>query len=421
MSPTGNLQNSRIELHVDPRGLSHGVAALGFLLLFPGYAVYHYLATSGWMPLFLGGLFGNVSLSLAIFCFAISFWLLRSHVWGGLAQAQLFIASWTYFLLWTVVGYLAVASEPHGILALRESISTLIIWLAVFFVGSFYQVNSTVQRLALLGFGIVLACGVLHAMTVHESLLGPLLVFSADNDSDARTSTYQGVGRSIMVTAILLSSLFAQHWKQLGVLSLTVLALLALGSRAHLFTTLALTVTTLLLSALKAKRRTALVAFTLVAAAAVWLGWSVFLSTRAAEILDLSESTSWQMRLEVQSMALDAIRTSPLLGDFGYHLREIGAGGYAHNALSAWTEFGLLGFLLYISLVAYFTALSLKRLLSLRSSNTLWRISFGLNLASLILAIAAESVFSVLPALGWGFAVNALLEERRRRVIASYA
>jgi hypothetical protein len=33
----------------------------------------------------------------------------------------------------------------------------------------------------------------------------------------------------------------------------------------------------------------------------------------------------------------------------------------------------------------------------------------------LVLAISAEAVFSAIPALGWGFAVNALIEERRRR------
>ncbi len=412
-------QHDRVAVNVDVRGLAHGAAFLGFVLLFPGYAVYHYLAASRWIPLFLGGLFGNISLGLAITSLAFSFWLLRFHVWGGLAQAQFFIASWTYFFVWTVIGYLSVVGEPHAILALRESISALMMWLAAFFVGSFYPIKTTAQRVILLGFAIVLVCVLVHAMAVHQSLLGPLLVFAA-GDPDLQTSHYQGVGRSIMVTAIVLSALTPRHWQQLAVLSLAVAALLALGSRAHLFTTVGLTVATLLLSTLSAKRRIALAVFTVVAATALWLGWSVFLGTRAAEVLDLSTSGSWQARLEVQALALDVIRTSPLLGEFGYHLREIGAGGYAHNALSAWTEFGLVGFLLYGSLITYFTALSFRKLLSLRTSSRLWRMSFGLNLASLVLALAAEPVFSAVPALGWGFAVNAILEERRSRVLDGY-
>jgi hypothetical protein len=414
MKESRHLPKVGFDVQVDLRRLSQAIAALGFLLLFPGYAVYHYLAASGWSQLFLGGLYGFVSLGLAIYCCAFSFWLLRSRVLGGMVQAQLFIVSWVFLLAWTFVGYLGIVDEPHGLRALREAVSTLIIWLAAFFVGSFYQANTTAQRIILLGCAVALVAILLHAMVVHGSLLGPLMVFAA-GDPDAQTSTYQGVGRSIMVTAIVLSSLCAQRWKQLVVLFLAVLALVALGSRAHLFTTLVLIVATLLLSALSTKRRLALVLFTLVTATVVWLGWSVFLSTRAAEILDLSVSTSWQTRLELQSIALDVIRTSPVLGDFGYHLRGTGLVGYAHNALSAWTEFGLAGFLLYCLLIVYFTLLSFEKFISPRSSSASWRIAFSLNLASLVLAISAEAVFSAIPALGWGFAVNALIEERRRR------
>lgn len=406
-------------MYVDPRGVSQSSAALGFVLLFPGFALYHYFAASGWIPLFLGGLFGNVALAITILCLLLSFWLLRARVWGGLAQARFFLVSWVFFMAWTGVGYASVASEPYGGPALREALSSLTIWLAVFFVGSFYPIGARAQQLLLRGSALLLAAMIIHAIVVHESLLGPLQVFLPG--SALRISTYQGVGRSIMVTAIVLSALYPQSWKQLAILSLAVVALLALGSRSHLFTTLALLVAILFLAALRARRRAALVAFTLVAAAGVWFGWSAFLDTRAAEILDLSRSTSWQGRLEVQAIALDVIRKSPVLGEFGYHFREIGAGGYAHNALSAWAEFGLVGFVLFCVLIVYFTALSLKKLLSRDTATALWRVAFGLNMASAVLAVASEPVFSAVPALGWGFAVNALLEERRNHVIISHA
>jgi O-antigen ligase len=260
---------------------------------------------------------------------------------------------------------------------------------------------------------------IIHAIAVHDSFLGAFLVFMPG--SGLRISTYQGVGRSIMVTAIVLSALYPQSWKQLTILALAIVAMLAVGSRAHLFTTFLLLVATLLLAALAAKRRMALVAFICVAAAGIWFGWSVFLETRAAEILDLGTSTSWQGRREVLAIALDVIRKSPVLGEFGYHFREVGAGGYAHNALSAWTEFGVVGFVMFCALICYFTTLSLKRLVSLDTATPLWRAAFGLNFASAILVVGAEPVFSAVPALGWGFTINALLEEQRNHVVFGHA
>lgn len=405
-------------MYVDLRVVSQKSALFGFLLLFPGFAVYHYLVAAATMPLFLGGLFGNVALAIALLCIVLSFWLLQGRLWGGLAQARFFLTAWSYFIAWTFIGYIAAAGEPHAGAALYEALSSLIIWLAVFFVGSCYPMRAGSQRVLLVASGLALFAMCLHSIASQGTFLGLLQVFAPG--SELRISTYQGVGRSIMVTAIVLAALFQQQWKQLAVLSLALFMLVALGSRAHLFTTFAVILATLFLASLNARRRAPLIAFGLVAAVAVWLGWSVFLETRAAEIFDLGASTSWQGRLEVQAVALNVIRKSPILGEFGYHLREIGAGGYSHNALSAWTEFGLFGFLLFCSLLVYFTALSLSRLLN-GGASPVWRAAFGLNLASVVLAAAAESVFSAVPALAWGFTVNALLEERRNRAVVSYA
>jgi hypothetical protein len=49
------------------------------------------------------------------------------------------------------------------------------------------------------------------------------------------------------------------------------------------------------------------------------------------------------------------------------------------------------------------------------SSNPTWQAALGLNVAALVVCMA-EPVFSVVPALGWGFAVNGLLQDRSRRV-----
>lgn len=408
-------------LAVRPRLIAERVAFAGFLVLFPGFVVYHYAVATGLMPAVLGGLFGIVSLLVAVAAVAMAGWLLGRDAWGGLPQAQFVLMALAFFLAWSVVAYLALGEAAYAGAALAESVGTIVLWFAVFFVASFWRAEGRSRRLL---FALSLAAAVgalLAAMVEHRSLLGPLFLFGGEPDAGLQVSTYQGVGRSVLVAALMLAALTPVYWRQLVALALAAALLLGLGSRAHLFTAALLFMLVLAISLLRARRRGASIVLLLFTAAGVYAGWSMFLETRAGEIVDLASSTSWGMRLEMQALALQVISDHPLLGDFGYHLREVGPGGYAHNALSAWPQFGLVGFLLFGGLIGYFAALSMVRVLSVSGATAAWRMAMMVNFAALVLAVTSEPVFSVLPALGWGFAVNALLEEHGRRTSVRYA
>jgi hypothetical protein len=139
--------------------------------------------------------------------------------------------------------------------------------------------------------------------------------------------------------------------------------------------------------------------------------------TRAGELVDLAGSASWQDRVVVMDRAWNAIASNPFLGDFAYHIRNWGTGNYAHNALSAWPEFGLIGFLLYLSLLAIFAVTAFRRMFS---TDPRWQAAVGLNVVTLVV-ILAEPVYSLVPAVGWGFVVNALMYERRTRRLRAAA
>lgn len=406
---------------VQPRRIAERIAFAGFLVLFPGFAVYHYAVASGLMPAIVGGLFGVAALVLAGVAVLLGGWLLGKDAWGGLPQAQFVMLSLAFLLAWSLAAALSLGDAHYSGDALIESAGTLVLWLGVFFVASFCRVESRPRRALLVLAAVALVVVLVAAMMERSSFLGLLLLFGDEVESGQPVSTYQGVGRSVLVTAMMLAALTPVHARQLVVLACATLLLTALGSRAHLFTAALLVMLVLALALLRARRRGAAMLFLAIAGAAVYASWSVFLGTRAGEILDLASSTSWVMRMEVQSLALEVIRAHPLLGDFGYHLREIGPGGYAHNALSAWPQFGLPGFLLYVGLIGYFAVLSVRRALSTRGATTAWRMAVLTNVAALLLVATAEPVFSVLPPLGWGFAVSALFDERARRTQVSYA
>jgi hypothetical protein len=411
MSATTPATATPRRLFVDMRAVSHAVATGAFLALFPGYFVYHFLLAMGLMPAILGGLIGNVSLLIAAYCIFLSFWFLRSEFWGGLNAARLFLFAWCYYAVWGATGALAVLGESYGFWSTREVVAMLVYWLTMFFVGSFFRLDGWVSKAAFVVMAACVVACLLASVIIYASLLGPLFAFSPPADAEVESSTYQGAGRSIAITGVVAAAYVSGQWRQLGILALAVIVLLSIGSRTYLVAGAAALAFWVCVAAVRHKQHVALALFVGFAGT---VGYSVrefFLETRAGELLDLTGSASWQDRLSVQAEALDAIRSNPLLGDFGYHIREIGTGGYAHNALSAWPEFGLIGFLLYVLLLGFFAITALRRMFS---TEPRWQAAVGLNVVALVV-ILAEPVFSIVPALGWGFVVNALLHERRAR------
>jgi hypothetical protein len=381
-------------------------ATLGFLLLFPGFLLYHYAIANGWIPAFLGGLFGAVSLVVALI--AVALFPFTAHRQLGAARLPgAFIALVIgYFAAWAVVNYLFIA-EPYAAPALRETAAAIGTWIATMFVGLYFTFDSRRTRRTVVVFALLIVLALLHAMIRFKSPLGPYLTFSGA-DPDSTVSTYQAVGRSIVVTAIFLAAVVGHTRYRIVVLAIAAFFLVLLGSRTDAFTLLALMTVVVLGTVMRVSRPASSLSALLAGALFVHLTMPLFLQTRNAEILDLSSSSSWQARQELQTAAVRVIRDNPVLGTFGYHFRDGGAGYYAHNVLSAWTNFGFLGFVLYLSLLVYFVSVSLWNLLKADRADALWFAAFHLNLAALVQALFAQPVFALLPALGWGVALNAM-------------
>ena len=399
------------KLYIDIRAVCHAVATGGFIALFPGYFVYHFLLSVGVMPAFIGGLMGNVAILIAAFAIFLSFYLLRDGVWGGLNPSKLFLFAWCFYGTWGAMGALTVLGESHAAWAVREVVAMLVYWLAMFFVGSLFKLDGWVSKAAFTVAVVSVLVSLLASVVLYASLLGPLYVFSPPEDAEVASSTYQGAGRSIVITTVVAAAYVSGQWRQLGILALAALALLSLGSRTYFVAGVGCLVFWACVAAVRHKKLIALSLFVGLAGTIAYSIREFVAETRAGELVDLAGSASWQERVNVMNRAWNAISSNPLLGDFGYHIREMGTGTYAHNALSAWPEFGLLGFLLYCFLIGFFALTAFRRMFSL---DPRWQAAVGLNLVTLVVVLA-EPVFSLVPAIGWGFVVNALLNERRTK------
>lgn len=394
--------------------LFDALACLGFLVLFPLFVVYHYAYANGWIPPAFGGLFSFASLFFA----AVAVLQLAGRYVNTDASTplieRLFICFCIYLLVWMSGAGLFILNRSYVGPAVTEGMLTLAIWLATYFASSRLRLGSSGVRRSLWLSALLVGGLLLHAMISRQSFLGPFLTFDR-SDLDTVISTYQSIGRSIMVMAIVIAASQSQLSRQLLVLTLGLVALVALGSRAHLFATVAIALSLVALFLLRRKHRAAALVFAIVLSAGSYAALDFILETRAGEILALAQSTSWQERLEAQHRAVQVIEEKPLVGDFGYHFRGNETAGYAHNVLSVWSQLGGITFVLYLALLLYPLWLSARRVLLRESCTPLWHIAFQMSLTSLLLAVASEPMLmSVFPALGWGFTANALRHERRQ-------
>ena len=392
------------------------IANIGFLVLFPGFAVYHFGAAVG-APLVLGGLFGPACAAFAVVALVQLALQFQSESDELPLLQRVFVHFCAFFFAWVLIAGAANNHKFSAMAAVMEAIATLMIWLAVFFVGSKMKLETRAMRLAVPLSALVLLGIFVYAIASEGSILGPFLLFTGKDDFGTRDggATYQGIGRSILIVAIVVTSLQRRFWQQALILGVTIACLLCLGSRAHLAGAVVCAAALTVVVGFRKGQRTAMFFFVAAVLAATYVALEVILETRASEFLDLGSSESWQVRQELQQRALRVIAEFPLTGDFGYYYW--GAfDGYAHNALSAWATFGFVIFLAYMGLMAYSTYLSAKRVLASRPPDPLWLMAFLSNVVALLLAVFSEPLqASVLPALGWGLTVNALRHERRRR------
>lgn len=68
-------------------------------------------------------------------------------------------------------------------------------------------------------------------------------------------------------------------------------------------------------------------------------------------INDFESSTSLNARFETIIYAFETIKNNFLLGEYASYIYTMGLGYYAHNLISAWVDLGLIGFLMYLSIL----------------------------------------------------------------------
>ena len=423
------------------------VAAISFFLLFPGFLFYHQFVAMNLMPPFAGGLFGYVSLGTLGILLALFPWnttWLKKTVRN---RYVLFVLVFLFFTsLWTLAHY-AIFSDDYITRASIQSAETIILWSCLFLIGLLLPLESGTLRWSFFVSFMAILVFLLH---FSISTGNQLYIAGQFYGNTTDVSTYQGFARSVLVILLFLVAVFTSIRPRAFFILGGSFVLFLLGSRSDFYAFLALSI--LLCVILGVKKPRYYIVLLLLGLEIFILAWpdlsprlqrfigpqhpaivaenpaneksgaEVQVITEPAsvvtapppsprrqfEILELSSSTSWAGRRSLQSIAIEQIAEHPLMGTFGGHVARGGTGSYAHNALSAWVSYGLVGFCMYVSLTLLALLVSVRKIALKQQDTALWTFAFTLNFVCLLLIIASKSVYWPLPALGWGVVAKAL-------------
>lgn len=336
----------------------------------------------------------------------ILFLLRKSSIKGNNLYLFFIISFICYTFFWSLINVVVVNTEKY-ILATIQSVELIIMWLGFIFIG--YNLSLKKINIQLLLFSVVLTVisTIYYSIAVDTIAIYTKLFFTDDIEIG-----YQYLSRAALIVFILYAALQREYIKRNIIMIIGAYILFTIGSRseffAFLFSYIFVSVIDLIRDKLSIKKFLIFLFFIGVMSLVIYKNINILLETRFSEIFNISASTSWDARAGSQDKAIAQIKNSLIIGSYGGHIDEYGIRGYSHNILSAWVNYGFLGFLLYIIINLYALFYSLILYFWKKDGiedNILW-LNLILSLIILILIIFSKPIFWPLPALLWGLVLK---------------
>ncbi|MGV7207288.1 hypothetical protein ACLB1G_05480 [Oxalobacteraceae bacterium A2-2] len=319
----------------------YNVAELGFWLLFPGFFAYHTLLGLGLMRAVLGGYFAVVAMAL------LPPLLLRyRRLAPRPGHTDLALLGFLAYFLVLIALHAASGANPtivnHHLLGIVFLVDLYIIFRTADFGRPRFRL---LLLLSLFGMSATV-----FSFAVDGAFYLGALGAARDPESVA---TYQGFSRSYLTTLVAVLA-WAPSARQRWLLYALGLPTLFVNTARSEFAALLFLLPLVELHCVRHKISllAGMAALAGAAHAALPSVLRLLPNNRTLELLDLSHSTSAQLRHQLSLQAWRTIEAHPLLGDYAsYH-----SGYYAHNGLSAWVDLGLAGMLYLAALLAVPTA-----------------------------------------------------------------
>lgn len=331
------------KFYYDKNSIAERLAAVSFVLLFPGFFIYNFLVGKNYIFPFLGGYFGIISASLL--APLIFFGFKRSFIKNDMILLLFYSILFCLFFV-SVFNYSIGNPVGYEEDMFVWSISGLIFNLVLFLVGANLNVKYNLKFFMFFIF--------LFALIVLFNIGDSGIFYIKQNAGDFKNyvATYQGFARSIVVVLIVFMAVsLKKPFIFFMVFFIGLVTLFFNGARtefALFFISIILFVVTYSLKSIKIVLYC--FAFILVAIVSIYCFYDYIPSSRMMQLFDIKNSSSGLSRIKLHSYGLSLILDNPILGKYGGYTAIGGVGSYPHSILSAWVNLGFFGFLLYVLL-----------------------------------------------------------------------
>lgn len=384
--------------------LARMTASLSFFILFPGFLFYHFSLAIGLIPAFAGGLYGPTSLIVHIIFIILLPLLISDFTKKNESFSKLTIILFFNILFFTIIHY-SFNDDPFIYDATKQSFELLISWSSLFFTGRYLSLEYKLQNILISFFIFIILCYFIYFML---STLQIRFYAKEFFETNPNVATYQGFARSVLIMLLYLIAINDSLIAKIILLISGNYILFFLGARSEFYSFAIISFIIFFLYSLRDTKKFFLfIILQITILICLSMSFDIFYKSRQLEILDLSSSSSWIARQELQSLAIQQISDNPIFGVFGGHITENSRGGYAHNILSAWANYGFIGFFIYLLTIAWAFIGSTYLCYKKNSLYGVQGLSFSVNFISIILCLIAKSVFWPIPAFGWGLYLNA--------------
>lgn len=325
------------------------LAAVGFLVLFPGFFFYHTLNGLGLMPAFLGGFFRPMAL---VFMFAFVCLALTTTV---PPVGRLGPVGWLFML---ILGWITLSAVWHYFVGTQVGNLEMLDWSlsGVFLNATCYLVarHLPLRWVAFQTF-VAISLGLMITLVFLLAKDGMFYLRAEGLADEEKVATYQGFARSLAVTGILALALTRVAIYRVGIGAATVAALYINGARSEFvcFTValLALWAAHAIIDRGRPLPLIAVLVFVLLLPLFSLESVQTALpENRMLQLFDLAGSSSAIGRAELSQAGWEEVGRHPLLGNYASYYDTDGVGGYPHSLLAAWVNLGFVGFALYVAL-----------------------------------------------------------------------
>lgn len=317
---------------------------LFFILLFPGVFFYNFLNGKGIYMLTLGGFFTPLLLLYFFFRSFDFFYKKKSFYFSPILIVFLVLIFFmTFFNLFSYL--VSSFSDNQKIMILYNTSESLFLYVGLFVFGAnFRELKKWQLKICFMIFIVEFFCiiqnvssyGIFEYVNVHEV------------SSKITFSTYQDIARGVIILLFVLFSHYDRFTVKFFLMVFGTVMLFFIGARTQLIAWLLVLFVDFLFFSDK-RSRIAFLAIFIASMVYVLKNIDFFETKRIFQLFSEKHNSSYYLRSIMLNEGLKGIVSSPIFGDYGGQVRVFGSfGSYIHNFLSAWRQYGIFGFFLYI-------------------------------------------------------------------------